>query len=859
MAFKIGSFFDSLLGTGSFNVGGGAQSNNKLIEAQEEIQEIKEVLKEQQHIFKENLKTRIDLESKLVAAQVRGDQRRITEYTNRLNTLSNSINTVTNDIADTSRELDEATKKAKALEKALTTQADTVKKKLDNIFNFSQVTDFGSAMSSFRGEWQQTIEELNKGTKTQYEYAKAMRESRRQLAANLTTSFFNTDSKSITSSAGNMLAGLTKNVLSKFLGPVISTGLVGAFTGAVRVGMEYNDTLVDLERQTSGVVSATRLGYNAYGQNEKGTKSLARTLAAANLTTQEFSKALTSYIGTGTEAIGQTIGFKNNLASSKEDLQSLGISLSRYSKLYNADFEGFSRNITKNFGASFKEVGSYIDESTLSVRALGLNVSAYAANLTEASDLVGEYYFKDGIEGQIQLAKAATLAGTSVKQLISGLKGFNTISNVFEQQQKASALGMRNLAANAQRIFAMAKTGDIAGAAKLKLESAGKDITRLGLADKSGQITARGFDYLNAAGFSEDDIKVLQRMSLSAKQAGITLDQAFNKEDLPAKTRRLFEDAEKGNMKMSERWDTLWIQLQQSFLEPLGRFVMPTLEALTWGLSWLGKIITKISDSFDWLGEKISYVGGLFGIGGDSSGGTEPSGVSKAAVIGGAGFAASKAFKNFKGSGANNITSRFSGLGSSINPKTAGVLKSFGKVKGLGGAGSLLTGISSGVETYEKTGSVTKGAVVGGSTGLGALGGMKAGAAIGAVGGPIGIAVGGLLGAAVGGIFGERLGKWFSGVKDDQDEVMEHQKEKIDEVYNKQDERDKKKNAYANTPALKYFPKITTPILKTMSDYKPVPNTTLASNPPQQKVLVDLKVTDNSGNKFRVSPIITQQ
>lgn len=338
---------------------------------------------------------------------------------------------------------------------------------------------------------------------------------------------------------------------------------------------ELNKSLIELQRNTGGMITASRLGYDAFGNSAKGMESLKTATIAANVSVGEFADAMKS-LSSGT--FGQTIGTTQDLANASKDLQEYGIEAAREMKMYGADIGPSVRNLFQNFGKGIGEATKMLKDGADKARALGLNAAAFVKNFTEVTDLVGEVYFKTSEEMQ-KMALIATQLGVSVGTIGKGLQKMNSVTDLFSKQQKNAALGLDVTAKALSKIYALRQSGQGGEAAKLEFASLAKDLQRQGLAPK-GQVSQQGIATLEAAGVTKDAIAGIQKLAMQAERTGVDVGALGDTSKLSKMQQLKLAHDEAANMTLEEQFNQITGLVKQSFIDPWAKIFGPVLKGL---------------------------------------------------------------------------------------------------------------------------------------------------------------------------------------------------------------------------------------------------------------------------------------
>jgi phage-related protein len=387
----------------------------------------------------------------------------------------------------------------------------------------------------------------------------------------------------------------------KFIADII----VNSLSSAIKQITELNDKLINLQRASGGLINPMNMGYDAFGNAKNGMDSLATTTLKANISVEQFSQAMQSLYSDG---FGQTLGMVQNLKNIQGELQNFGVEAGRMKKLFNADIGPAVRNLSKNWGVSIKDATKLTAEGAAKVQLLGLSVSDYAKNLADVTSLVGEVYFKTNEEMQ-KMAILASQLGVNVNALAKGMFKMKGINELFQQQQKAAALGMNTTAKALAQVYALRSQGKAGEAAKLEAASIAQDMVKQGLTDDKGQISQQGLATLDAAGIDKAQIEGIQQLARQAQRTGIALDKLGDTSKLTAKEQLILARDQKANMKVGEQWDIIVGSLKQTLVDPIAKIFGPVLKTLLNVLQPVIAIITDIASTLiDMLSPAIALL-----------------------------------------------------------------------------------------------------------------------------------------------------------------------------------------------------------------------------------------------------------
>lgn len=428
----------------------------------------------------------------------------------------------------------------------------------------------------------------------------------------------------VTNVGGEVIGGALKAVvpilgpLADEIGKAVAKLIMAGFQKAIQQIIELNKELINLQRSTGGLASATNLAMDETGMFAGTMTSLRTATIEANVSTQQFAEAIQNlFEGFGGEAMGNIIGAPKSIEQSAEELRSYGIEAARFAKLYGADISGTVRNMFRDFGTPIGAATDSLHDASLAAKAAGLSVKAFVQNLEDVTELAGEIYFADGIEAMEDMAMLATRLGTSVDALASGVSEMEGVVGLFEQQQHAAAMGMQAMGEQMSKVFALRQMGKRGEAARVEFAAMAKDIDMQGLVDATGAITQQGIVTLEHMGATQEQIKAVQRMTRTAQNANLSFDDMMKPvEELTDAQRKRLELAEKENKTFEERMQIATQGLFQSFIDPLADVIQPVLEGFIrlWeGITDFLKPVVKLVATFYRLYGVVDIITGFIG------------------------------------------------------------------------------------------------------------------------------------------------------------------------------------------------------------------------------------------------------
>lgn len=576
MAFKFGSIFDSFFNK---NTSGGGDNTSKVDTSGTEslIEKFKKLDTEAKKIGESIEKLYEEFENLEAGADADADRLRIQQ---QLHDLQLKANKNEKDLDKLLKDLDEETLKYTKDQK--------------DYFKFlkSETKTLESVQTDYETSLKNLIDNYKTGKIETDEFQEGMKKLPFEKLGGQISAMFNKTGADITNDMGALLSNVTEEVISGLegLGPevaIVMEVLKSTVMAAFKQILEMNDALIGLQRATGGVITATKLGYDVYGNAKDGMESLKTAAIAANVSVDQISEALQSFSQGGFST--SMIGVNNSIDSTGAALSNFAIQSAEMKKMYEADLGPAVQGFMRTFGMSTKEAGNIVVSSSNHMADLGLSVKQYVANLAEATNLMGKYYVKNAL-GAVKLATLATELGTSVETVAHGITEMSSITDLFTQQQKASALGMASMGSQMSKVFALRQTGKLEEANATEMRAAVKDLTSTGMVDTTnGTITGQGQTTLKAMGANEEMIKALNLMARKAKDTGMSMeDISKGAESWTSSQKATMKAWDDTNMTISEKMTKIWEGFKQNFIDPLSEAISP--------------IITMIEDTMDSFG-----------------------------------------------------------------------------------------------------------------------------------------------------------------------------------------------------------------------------------------------------------------
>jgi phage-related protein len=434
-----------------------------------------------------------------------------------------------------------------------------------------------ASFQSINKEYEENIKLLREAAETTNDYQAGLEKLKEDMfKKKIMNAFHNSDDalKEGMGRVSNEILGSIAKVAPE-LAPIMAL-LEDSIGGAFKQVVALNESLIQLQRATGGMITASRLGYDAFGNSTTQVKSLSTSLLAANVDMENFSKAMESLASDG---FGQTMGAANNLKNSQIELAKYGIEAARAMKLYGADLGPSVRNLFQNFGVGIGQATDLLSKGADKAKLLGLNAKEFINNFAAVTALVGDVYFKT-TEEMSKMAMISTQLGVTVGKLAHGMVQMTTITDLFSQQQKTAALGLDTTARALSKIYALRKQGKGAEAVKIEVASIATDLKKAGMIGKEGTVTTAGLDTLKAAGIDQEAIAGIQKMALQAERTGISLNKLGDISQLSALERVKLAKDEAANITLQEQFAQITGLVKQSFIDPFAQMFGPALKNL---------------------------------------------------------------------------------------------------------------------------------------------------------------------------------------------------------------------------------------------------------------------------------------
>ena len=459
---------------------------------------------------------------------------------------------------------------------------------------------------------------VNKDFKTYLqESAESNKVNSKKLEASLDDLVSNYSSTAKKLSGGQQLfSGITKGLGTAFSGiggnikEFISNPLTGLATAGELAGkqiIDLNDKLIKFGRDAGQALNYQTLGFDKYGNNTAGSVGSLQTKADTNgLNTDEILKTFDAF------KQGSGVAGGVDMDGKQKELQNYGVEVAKLNKFYGVGAEktsAISKVLTQQYGKGIDETAKILEKGAKSAKAAGLNVGMFFDNMQAISEL--DLYVAGGADGLAKAAESVTRLGVSASSLQKITEDYGSMNDLIDKQQRANAMGLQNLSAVQNQIFAKTQLGDAEGAKRLQLGAAAKDIQRDTI---DGKIDNKGRQKLKSQGLSKEDIDAIERLSKKAKETGLSLEEvtagAYRSAEASKKAAKY--DAEQ--LTVTEKLMAMYGNLKAIIVDPIAAVVAPIfdffLNVLGTTFKTLHTILTPLIWTFEQIGKFLSGITG---------------------------------------------------------------------------------------------------------------------------------------------------------------------------------------------------------------------------------------------------------
>lgn len=391
---------------------------------------------------------------------------------------------------------------------------------------------------------------------------------------------------------------------------MLEEGLRAAFVQTREQMAVQNETLIDLQRNTGGLIDAGRIGADVYGNLTKRSRSLMTEANRANVSLDDVKDSLASV---ATAGFGNYMGVGYDIDKSQMELKNLGIDAARIKKLYNTDIIPAVGGLMKNFGyKSITQVKDIMIAGVQQARAQGIDPAGFSLNMQRIVDLSGKIHFKNGVKGMKDMALYATKLGLSIDDVAEGIFKMKNFQDVFVEQQKLMSLGFGASAAATGNIFALTQQGQHQEALNATYAALGEDFKN-NIGGFDGQnLTMKGIQQLEAAGLEKDQITAFEKLLRQEAELGLSIEQLTGSiNNLSERDAAALARIEEMNITTAEAWKQTMGELRSNWTDFLANTTAPLVEGLTGilssknqrtqlnaarneaGMSWWEKVMAK--------------------------------------------------------------------------------------------------------------------------------------------------------------------------------------------------------------------------------------------------------------------------
>ena len=408
----------------------------------------------------------------------------------------------------------------------------------------------------------------------------------------------------ISQGVSNLLGKGASGIISKMgasstnpyiaIGQMIFTGISWGVKGAISQITELNDSMISLERETGGVLTANKLQMDFYGNMKDSFGSLRTAAIKANISVEEITGKLKEFAkvdgGFGmflsSKISGNMIKGTGGDTKTQSDLKTFGIESAKINKLYNTNIVPAVQGMFKDWGYSVEDASNSMIDGVRTMRLEGLSPEEWVNGMASLVKMSGKLTFKNGAKTMSNLVSMATKLGTSVENIANGFSEMKGFTDVFERQADMSALGMQNYGKELGKIYALRKAGKHDEASALEISSLATDLKSKGLTDyNTGEITQQGIEFMDAMGLSQEQIQAMQQATKLATQGmkkyGWTLKDALKPmNQLTDSQRKQAEQLEKNNITIKEGIDRFKKNMEDQVFKRIAILLIPLVEKI---------------------------------------------------------------------------------------------------------------------------------------------------------------------------------------------------------------------------------------------------------------------------------------
>jgi len=368
--------------------------------------------------------------------------------------------------------------------------------------------------------------------------------------------------------------------------------------------IETNELLVNQLVRSGSALRSSNFGFDNNGNSLIGGRSLTSSAAINSISAENMIQALQAFSG------GNQVG-NPDFNKHKEDMQEFAIQQGKLIGLYGVgadSIEKITKTSTQLYGTSIKDLNKTFETSTEKVRAAGLSLKEYYNNLADLSGRTGQRYFSGGANALPQLAQTITKLGTTSDTIFSFFDNYKNINDIYAQSAKNASLGFTNISKISGQLFSTRFTGEYDKGTKLVLENFLKDIQQK-YRDGDGNVSAQGIRALQAAGLTEQQIELLQKLNRQTQDYNLTVGQIMGQEKVNFSQRVQLNKLQKDEVGFQGQLKALWGQIKAVFVDPLANVLGPaftlSLDLLTDAFKVLGFVLEPINAVFGKIGDVL--------------------------------------------------------------------------------------------------------------------------------------------------------------------------------------------------------------------------------------------------------------
>lgn len=384
-------------------------------------------------------------------------------------------------------------------------------------------------------------------------------------------------------------------VMGKLAGP-LGMAIEAVFDKTIGYMMDQNNSIIQLQRSTGGLITTASLGVDEFGNFTNGMKGSLKSLAefktGAGLTMEGFMASLNDLAVNGGAA--NTIGSGGKI--DQGELVDFGAMSNKMKQQYDTNIAPIVASLRGDLGTSIGESTEMLVDGIRQAKSEGLSPSDFAKNMESVVKLSRRLTFKDGIRGMNEMAKVATRLGTTVDSFSTKIVDMKGVTDLFENQQNIAALGLSNLSRDLGQIYAMEKQGMQTEARTTELSALIKDLKNQGGLNKEGNLNAIGQEIAASLNIGEDKIVEIQKLSRQSSSTGVEVDKILGKKSMSKEEEEKVNKYEKENTTFSEKMSKAWNQIQAGLIDPLSRIITPVVQFIGDFVEVVTPLVSLVTD-----------------------------------------------------------------------------------------------------------------------------------------------------------------------------------------------------------------------------------------------------------------------